>query len=89
MPCCVCFFTRPSCFSGNLVITLDGQGDGSSGKAFKFNGKELQELSSNTASDSICGLFSIFTEVAGYAPNADEGKLEALANFIKRSIVNY
>lgn len=75
------FFTRPSSFTGDLVITLDGQGDDSSGKIFKYDGSKLKEISSNAASHSICGLFSIFTEVAGYAPNADEGKLEALANF--------
>lgn len=76
------FFTRPRDFSSQMIIfTLDGQGDGSSGKVFRANDDRIVEISSNKATHSICFLFSIFTEVAGYAPNADEGKLEALANF--------
>ena len=78
------FYTRPKSIEDCLVITLDGQGDESSGKVFTVLGGELVEKSSNDIKDSICGLYSIFTEVAGYAPNADEGKLEALANFYKK-----
>ncbi len=77
---CSTYYSAPHVFKNNcFVMTLDGQGDGAFCKIFVIeNNKPIEKVCSSNAA-SIPLLYSIFTDVAGFTPNADEGKLEALA----------
>ena len=77
---CSTYYSAPSEFKNNsLIMTLDGQGDGSFCKIFKVENNKPIEIASSPNDSSIPLLYAIFTGVAGFTPNADEGKLEALA----------
>ena len=77
---CSTYYSAPLNFKNNsLIMTLDGQGDGSFCKVFVAENNKPVEISASSNDASIPLLFSIFTGVAGFTPNADEGKLEALA----------
>lgn len=62
-----------------LVITIDGQGDNACASISLSNNNKIQRKVTISNAFSLAILFSYFTEVAGFNPNADEGKLEALA----------
>jgi len=69
--------------SNVLVVTIDGQGDDACATlSTACNGNIVREVTIPNAF-SLCILYSYFTEVAGFNPNADEGKLEALACYFK------
>jgi carbamoyltransferase len=77
---CSTYYSAPLKFKNNsLIMTLDGQGDDYFCKIYKVEDNKPLELSCSSNNASIPLLFSIFTGVAGFTPNADEGKLEALA----------
>jgi len=77
---CSTYYSAPLNFKNNsLIMTLDGQGDGSFCKVYVVEDNKPVEVSASSNDASIPLLFSIFTGVAGFTPNADEGKLEALA----------
>ncbi len=77
---CSTYYSAPANFKNNsLIMTLDGQGDGSFCKIFKVEDNKPIEIISSSNDASIPLLYAIFTGVAGFTPNADEGKLEALA----------
>lgn len=62
-----------------LVVTIDGQGDEACATlSTAQEGKITRRVTVQNAY-SLCILYSYFTEIAGFNPNADEGKLEALA----------
>ena len=63
---------------GDGILTLDGQGDGYCSKLFRIS-EGIVELSSVTNDFSFNMLYTRATGVLGFSPNADEGKLEALA----------
>jgi carbamoyltransferase len=66
-----------------LVVTIDGQGDETCASlSTATNGKITRQITVPNAV-SLCLLYSYFTEVAGFNPNADEGKLEALACYFE------
>lgn len=77
---CSTYYSAPLNFKNNsLIMTLDGQGDGSFCKVFVAENNKPVEIAASSNDASIPLLYSIFTSVAGFTPNADEGKLEALA----------
>jgi carbamoyltransferase len=62
-----------------LVVTIDGQGDAACATLSIADQGVISRQVTISNAFSLCILFSYFTEVAGFNPNADEGKLEALA----------
>jgi carbamoyltransferase len=76
-----------------LIVTLDGRGDGFFGKAYLFDHSGRREIGASPAhvfqlgdkeeATSIGRLYEYFTAAAGFKPNSDEGKVEALAAFGK------
>ncbi len=83
-------------FSESLILTFDGYGDGYFSKLYKVKDGEFFELggSKNVFVEnlkkygcadrgyaSIGNIYSVFTKLLGFTPNADEGKVEALAAF--------
>lgn len=81
--------TCPPLREPRLVVTLDGQGDGFFSKAYLFHGHSFREVGRSPAClfdgsqypASIGWIYSLFTLALGFRPNADEGKVEALAAF--------
>jgi carbamoyltransferase len=75
----------------SLVFTLDGWGDFKCQTLYYFDKKNYKELSYTLAFKldnkndgvSIGNIYSKFTEILGFTPNSDEGKVEALAAYGK------
>lgn len=65
----------------SLVLTFDGQGDGSFCKVFTVSDNRLIPEASSSPASSVPLLFSVATSALGFNPNSDEGKLEALAAY--------
>lgn len=86
------YFGRPC-----LVLSVDGQGDGFSGKAYIVRDEQFYEIGAFPVDKlppydkfnvtSLGSIYANFTEVAGFRRNSDEGKVEALAAF-GRPIMN-
>ncbi len=83
-------------FDKALVFTFDGEGDGCFSKIYEVDKGEFRELGASknvfvenmkqydfadSGYASVGNVYSIFTYLLGYTPNADEGKVEALAAF--------
>jgi carbamoyltransferase len=83
-------------FDNALVFTFDGEGDGYFSKLYEVNHGDFKEIGSSknryvenmkkydfadSGYASIGNIYSIFTYLLGFTPNADEGKVEALAAF--------
>ncbi len=66
-----------------LLVTIDGQGDSLCASLSTYKSGLVNREISISNLYSICLLYSYFTEVSGFNPNADEGKLEALACYHK------
>lgn len=62
-----------------LVVTIDGQGDDACATLSTAQKGRITRQVTIPNAFSLCILYSYFTEIAGFNPNADEGKLEALA----------
>ncbi len=62
-----------------LVVTIDGQGDDACATLSTAQKGQITRQITVPNAFSLCILYSFFTETAGFNPNADEGKLEALA----------
>lgn len=62
-----------------LVVTIDGQGDDACATLSTAHKGQITRQVTVPNAFSLCILYSYFTETAGFNPNADEGKLEALA----------
>ncbi|MDD5429613.1 MAG: carbamoyltransferase C-terminal domain-containing protein [Candidatus Omnitrophica bacterium] len=68
-------------FDDCAIVTLDGYGDGCFSKVFHArNGKVIQHAKSDLRW-TWGYLYANATRLLGYYPNADEGKVEALASF--------
>lgn len=71
----------------NLLISLDGEGDGESGVIAIASGRDyLQRLVATRDIDSIGNLYSAVTARYGFKPNRHEGKITGLAAFGKNSM---
>jgi carbamoyltransferase len=86
-------------FERSISVTLDAWGDKHFSHIYLIDGKEIQNISkspeifskkividkSNNKKiyPSIGGIYSYFTELLGFTPEADEGKVEALAAYGK------
>ncbi len=83
-------------FDQALVFTFDGEGDGYFSKLYEVDKGNFKEVGSSknryvenmkkydfadSGYASIGNIYSIFTYLLGFTPNADEGKVEALAAF--------
>ncbi len=83
-------------FEDTLVFTFDGEGDGCFSKLYHAKAGELTQLGesknrfvpnmqrydfADSGYSSVGNIYSIFTHLLGFTPNADEGKVEALAAF--------
>lgn len=83
-------------FMQSLLFTFDGEGDGFFSKLYEVDQGEFREIGSSrnvfvpnmqkydfadSGYASVGNIYSIFTYLLGYTPNADEGKVEALAAF--------
>lgn len=66
-----------------LVVTIDGQGDKACATLSTANKGKITRQVTIPNAFSLCILYSYFTEIAGFNPNADEGKLEALACYFE------
>ncbi len=75
-----------------LIVSIDGQGDSACATLSTSDNLVVKRQITINNDFSLCLLYSYFTEVAGFNPNADEGKLEALAcyyNFKTSSLLNH
>ncbi len=83
-------------FDETLVFTFDGEGDGCFSRVYEVKKGEFHEVGASenryvenmkiydfadSGYASVGNIYSIFTYLLGYTPNADEGKVEALAAF--------
>jgi carbamoyltransferase len=82
-------------FEKALLFSIDGKGDGSFSKVYIANNGALDEFSNSKFiklnlnrgvetdwwNGSLGSFYTIFTWLLGFAPLADEGKVEALAAF--------
>ncbi|RYZ60687.1 MAG: hypothetical protein EOP09_20920, partial [Proteobacteria bacterium] len=64
-----------------LAITLDGLGDGRSGRVSVWKDNRIEPVSELAAADSFGILFEHVTNILNYRELEDEGKVMALANF--------
>ncbi len=83
-------------FKKSLILTIDGEGDGSFSKLFFVENGDFKQIAesknvfvknmqkyefADNGYASLGNIYSIFTYLLGFTPNADEGKVEALAAF--------
>ncbi len=83
-------------FDHALVFTFDGEGDGCFSKLYDVHAGDFEQIGesrnrfvpnmqrydfADSGYSSVGNLYSIFTHLLGFTPNADEGKVEALAAF--------
>ena len=75
------FHTCPKSWNDEdiLCVTIDGQGDKLCASVHEVIDSELYELVNVSKDASLCNIFAMATKSIGFVPNADEGKLEALA----------
>lgn len=65
----------------STVVTLDGGGDGKSGKIFKAKDGKLQELHAISTYDSLGTFYSYVTQTCGFKAGRHEGKITGLAAY--------
>lgn len=64
-----------------LVLTIDGYGDTSSSKLFKFQKNKLRELKNTSILHSLGYFYGSITNFLGFKPQRHEGKVLGLAAF--------
>lgn len=86
-------FTTP--FDSSLLFTIDGCGDDSFSKVYRAEGEKIEQIADCyhrymnlgygdqqwEEMGSPGGVYRYFTHLLGFQPDADEGKVEALAAF--------
>ena len=65
----------------STVVTLDGGGDGKSGKVFKVKDGVFQEIHSISTYDSLGTFYSYVTQTCGFKAGRHEGKITGLAAY--------
>ena len=68
-------------FNEALMVSLDGFGDGASGKIYLCNDKRIKQVLSIDALDSFGLYYSLITEFMGFTPEKHEGKVTGLAAY--------
>lgn len=63
------------------VVTVDGGGDGRSGKIYKAEDGKFQELTSISTYDSLGAFYSYITQICGFKAGRHEGKITGLAAY--------
>jgi carbamoyltransferase len=89
------YYTSP--FENTILLTMDAAGDGYFSKIYKAEKGRIEVIASSPVSNievvdngivnqipcSVGGIYTHFTKKLGFTPDADEGKVEALAAFGK------
>jgi carbamoyltransferase len=79
-----CHAATAAFFSGwkkSYVLTIDGWGDGSSAKLFKFDNNKLKHIKSTSLLDSLGYFYGSITASLGFQPHRHEGKVLGLAAY--------
>ncbi len=67
--------------TNSTVVTMDGGGDGKSGKIYKVTNGLFQELKSISSFDSMGTFYSYVTQICGFKAGRQEGKITGLAAY--------
>ncbi|MCH7744810.1 MAG: hypothetical protein IIC84_01910, partial [Chloroflexi bacterium] len=67
--------------TNSTVVTMDGGGDGKSGKIYKVTNGLFQELKSISSFDSMGTFYSYVTQICGFKAGRHEGKITGLAAY--------
>ena len=83
------YYSSP--FKEATLITMDGSGDGAFSQAYSYKNNKLNHISTSKyqnevkkkvgTAGSVGEIYSYFTQLLGFQPLADEGKVEALAAY--------
>jgi|TARA_B100001964_G_scaffold111991_1_gene124969 carbamoyltransferase len=79
-----CHAASAAYFSGwkkSYVLTIDGWGDDSSAKLFKFSKNKLHHIRSTSLLNSLGYFYGSITKCLGFQPHRDEGKVLGLAAY--------
>jgi carbamoyltransferase len=68
-------------FEDATVISLDGGGDGKSGKVFAARDRRLVELCAMESYDSMGNFYAYITKICGFKAHKHEGKITGLAAY--------
>tara|TARA_B100000579_G_scaffold390693_1_gene365354 strand:- start:19747 stop:21438 length:1692 start_codon:yes stop_codon:yes gene_type:complete len=68
-------------FKSCYCLTIDGWGDHSSGKIFKYSNGKFDELYSTSTIDSLGYFYGSITKLLGFKPHQHEGKILGLAAY--------
>jgi carbamoyltransferase len=71
----------PSPFEEAAVLTIDGSGEEKCSVVWRARGTEIEPLAEYAIPDSLGWYYSAFTQMLGFKPNMDEGKLMGLAPY--------
>ena len=66
-----------------LVVSIDGGGDGRSGRVYDARGGRLTELTSIPSFDSLGNLYAYVTQFCGFKAGKHEGKITGMAAYGK------
>ena len=86
-----------ACFSSGIkdsyCLTIDGWGDNSSSKIYKFKNGIFNQIASTPTIDSLGYFYGSITKLLGYKPHQHEGKILGLAAYgrnkkIAKEIIN-
>jgi carbamoyltransferase len=76
LPCCLCLFFSP--FDRALILTMDEQGDGTSGMIAIGEDTRIGVLRKIPFPHSLALIYTQITEFLGFAPHHDEHKAQWL-----------
>ncbi|MCS3921838.1 carbamoyltransferase [Methanococcus voltae PS] len=64
-----------------LIVTIDGAGDGLSSKTSIAKNNKIEEIAQSDNINSMGDIYASFTELLGFKPMEDEGKVMGLAGY--------
>ncbi|MBA2862735.1 carbamoyltransferase C-terminal domain-containing protein [Methanococcus maripaludis] len=68
-------------FKECLILTMDGGGDGLSSTVSIGNGSKIETIAQSDLIDSVGDFYASITELLGFKPMEDEGKVMSLSSF--------